>query len=473
MKVLSLFSGIGAFEKALTRLNIPHEVVNYCEIDKYASKGYSVIHNIPESLNLHDITKVNEKELKDIDLITYGFPCQDISIAGKGAGIREGTRSGLLYDALRIIKHTKPKYAICENVKALVGKKFKPDFDKLLAELESYGYTNYWQVLNAKDYGIPQNRERVFIISVQGESDFSFPEKFDNGLRLKDLLQDGFVDRETSYCLDSSYHKGGNLRQYFDKSRRQLVFEVDPKYYVDNFIAQKLIQELNGELRVKQATKKGYIIATEDDSINIQFPDSTTRRGRVQNGVSGTLETSCNMCIPVLTPDRENKRQNGRRFKTDGEPSFTLTEQDRHGILKVGELDIKGNDQIRRVYSPDGISPTLNCCGGGNTQPKVINLGNINPSQKGMNGNVFSSINLSPTLTTNKGEGVKILENSNYKIRKLTPLECIRLMGFNDEDFIKLKENNISDSQIYKMCGNSIVVNVLEEIFKKLFMVNT
>ena len=176
MKVLSFFSGIGAFEKALDRLEIPYELVAYCEIDKYASKSYSEIHGVPESMNLGDITKVDEKSLpKDIDLITYGFPCQDISLAGKQKGLfnEDGsqTRSGLFFDALRIIEETKPKVAIAENVKNLVSKKFKEQFRIVLDSLEAAGYNNYWQVLNAKDYGIPQNRERVFIVSIRKDID--------------------------------------------------------------------------------------------------------------------------------------------------------------------------------------------------------------------------------------------------------------------------------------------------------------
>ncbi len=162
LKVLSLFSGIGAFEKALERDKIPHEVVAYCEIDKFASKSYSTIHNIPESLNLGDISKVDTSDIPECDLVTYGFPCQDISVAGLQKGIKAGeTRSGLLYEALRIIEAKKPKYAIAENVKNLVGKRFKEDFEKLLALLDDMGYNSHWQVLNAKDYGIPQNRESL------------------------------------------------------------------------------------------------------------------------------------------------------------------------------------------------------------------------------------------------------------------------------------------------------------------------
>lgn len=203
LNVLSLFSGIGAFEKALDNLGIEYNLLGYCEIDKYASKAYSLIHNVPESMNYTDVTKIDDLDFidEDIDLITYGFPCQDISLAGKQKGFtdEEGktTRSGLFFEALRIIEDYKPKYAIAENVKNLTSKKFSKEFSIVLDSLEKAGYRNYWKVLNAKDYGIPQNRERVFIVSIRKDlnQDFVFPEKMPLELRLKDLLEDS-VDKK-------------------------------------------------------------------------------------------------------------------------------------------------------------------------------------------------------------------------------------------------------------------------------------
>lgn len=197
LRYLSLFSGIGAFEKALTNLGVKYEVVNYCEIDKYASKSYSAIHGIPESKNLWDITKVNVFNLPtDIDLLTYGFPCQDISLAGKQKGLFNDdgtlTRSGLFFEALKVIEYTKPKIAIAENVKALTSKRFTEEFDLVLKSLEEAGYNNYWKVLNAKDYGIPQNRERVFIVSIRKDIDhkiFEFPKPYSLEKRLKYFLE--------------------------------------------------------------------------------------------------------------------------------------------------------------------------------------------------------------------------------------------------------------------------------------------
>lgn len=217
LNVLSLFSGIGAFEKALENLGIPHKVVAYCEIDKYASKAYSVIHDVPEKKNLQDVTKVDILDIEDpVDLITYGFPCQDISNAGKQKGFEDEdgnrTRSGLFFEALRIIDEYKPKFAIAENVKALTSKKFTNEFKTVLDSLDEVGYNNYYQVLNAKDYGIPQNRERVFIISIRKDIDigFDFPKPFPLKLRLKDMLEDE---------VDESYYLSDHTIEVFNAHR--------------------------------------------------------------------------------------------------------------------------------------------------------------------------------------------------------------------------------------------------------------
>lgn len=179
LKVLSLFSGIGAFEKALTNIKVPYDIVNYCEIDKNTAKCYSVIHNVPESKNLVDITKVDEKKLdKDIDLIVHGSPCQDYSLAGKEKGGDEGsgTRSSLLWESVRIIKEVKPKYIVWENVKNVLGPKHIHNFQKYLDTLEKEGYKNYYKVLNAKNFKLPQSRERIFVVSIRKDikNDFDF-----------------------------------------------------------------------------------------------------------------------------------------------------------------------------------------------------------------------------------------------------------------------------------------------------------
>jgi DNA (cytosine-5)-methyltransferase 1 len=390
MKVLSLFSGIGAFEKALDVLKIPYELVGYCEIDKYASKSYSAIHDVPETMNLGDITKIDEKALpKDIDLITYGFPCQDISLAGKQKGLfnEDGsqTRSGLFFEALRIIEETQPRVAIAENVKNLTGKKFNAQFQVVLASLEAAGYNNYWQVLNAKDYGIPQNRERVFIVSIRKDIDtgsFKFPEPFPLELRLKDMLED----------------------------------EVDEKFYLD---------------------------------------------GKFEN----------------ITKVNEN-----------------------YSIMNGGIIG-KMHDISRRVYSENATAPTIPTCAGGNIQPKVAVAmrGRYNEDGKVEQHIEISDRELANALTTvqkdsligepvivedfYKNRDVRIYEETaptlrgertglkvaktNLHIRKLTPKECFRLMGFSDEDFAKAEAVN-SNTQLYKQAGNSIVVDVIAHILKGL-----
>lgn len=168
----SLFSGIGAFEEALQDLGIPYDLAFFCEIDKYATQAYCQAHDINPSKNIGDITKIDLSSLpKNLDLITYGFPCQDISTAGKGKGFvhnGEQTRSGLFYNAMDIIETIEPKIAIAENVKNLVSKKFTEEFSVVLGSLSLAGYENNWKVLNSCDYGIPQNRQRVFIVSIKG-----------------------------------------------------------------------------------------------------------------------------------------------------------------------------------------------------------------------------------------------------------------------------------------------------------------
>jgi DNA (cytosine-5)-methyltransferase 1 len=191
IRVFEAFAGIGTQRMALRNLGVSHEVVAISEIDKFAIKSYEAIHG--ETLNLGDISKIDVNDVPEHDLFTYSFPCQDISIAGKQASLEKGsgTRSSLLWECERIIKAKRPKYLLMENVKNLVGKKHKEHFEMWLETLVEYGYTNYWKVLNAKDYGIPQNRERVFVVSILGEhKPYKFPKPFPLELGLKDILED-------------------------------------------------------------------------------------------------------------------------------------------------------------------------------------------------------------------------------------------------------------------------------------------
>ena len=457
MKILSLFSGIGAFEKALDRLEVNYELVNYCEIDKYASKAYSMMHDCDESLNLGDITKIDTTALpNDIDLITYGFPCQDISLAGKQKGFEEDgerTRSGLFFEALRIIEDTKPRIAIAENVKNLVSKKFSKEFDIVLSSLEETGYNNYWKILNAKDYGIPQNRERVFIVSIRKDIDngmFKFPEGFELEFRLKDMLEDGVdekyyisnemieyisakgtknfkncdsrINLEVARPLTTDQNKRAGTTNYlsdglpenFDLSaidikavRKYGIFDTETSKHQAGSVWDQdglapTLDTMQGGYRqpcieIREKTKRGYKEAYEGDGVYLNRPHQ--KRGVVQNGMIQTLKTSCSD-VGVVVSDKP---------------------------ICVGQVST-GNSQAGKVYSPDGVSQTL-CAG-----THGYAMGNI---------------------------------EHNLRIRKLTPLECFRLMGFDDEDFNKI--TGISNTQLYKQAGNRIVVDVLVHLFESLF----
>ena len=400
-KVLSLFSGIGAFEKALKNIGVDYDLVGYSEIDKYASKSYAAVHNVDESMNLGDITKINKKELpKDIDLITYGFPCQDISLAGKQKGLfnEDGskTRSGLFFEALRIIEETQPRVAIAENVKNLTGKKFKPQFDIVLKSLEDAGYNNYWQVLNAKDYGIPQNRERVFIVSIRKDIDngcFKFPEGFELKLRLKDMLDD---EVDEKYYLSKEQIDRINNSNFMQEKKR-----LQEKDYVDTLLARDY--------------KDPKCVAVEPKRIGGLFDTGTSKH---QAGSIWDKE-----CIsPTIDTMQGGYRQ----------PLVTIDDNVSNDEIKINVI---GN------YSPSGYDAS-----------RIVDENGLAPTVKENHGTVTATI-------------------QNYRIRKLTPRECWKLMGFDDEDFEKAEKVN-SNTQLYKQAGNSIVVNVLEHIFIELFKQN-
>jgi len=314
LRLIELFAGIGSQTQALKNIGVPHKVVAISEIDKYAIQSYEAIHG--KVNNLGDIRGI--EALPDADFWTYSFPCQDISVAGKGAGIKEGTRSGLLFEVERLLIQaaedgTLPKYLLLENVKNLVSKKFKADFDRWLSFLSSLGYTNYWQILNAKDYGIPQNRERVFCVSIRGDhTPFVFPEKQELKLRLRDMIDE----------------------------------VVDEKYYL------------------KESTIRSIINSTFN-----------SRRDSIKSGdgVANTLmarDWKGPQCVQV------------------GEV--------------VGEKWDKMHDISRRVYEPSGISPTIHCQQGGNTELKIAEnfvLGGLQAHQ------TPRTDGISPALTEAMGKG--------------------------------------------------------------------
>lgn len=398
MKFLDLFAGIGGFRLGMEAAG--HECVGFCEIDKFARESYKAIHDTKGEIELHDITAVSDDTVRGIghvDIICGGFPCQAFSIAGKRKGF-EDTRGTLFFEIARFASILRPRLLFLENVKGLLNHNGGDTFETILSALDELGYDAEWQVLNSKDFGVPQNRERVFIIGhLRGE------------------------------CTKGVFPLGGE-GQKFDSEQ----LEID-------------------------------IVG------NTKNPNSTALgTSSVVYGSKGLIGTLCardykepkQIAIPVLTPERPEKRQNGRRFKENGEPMFTLTGQDRHGIVVAGKLP--GNhDQNSRVYDPRGLAPTLSTMQGGgqeNNLVKVVDFYNkITKDEVG-------------TLTSSGG-GSTVRAGSfgitdGYRIRKLTPRECWRLQGFPDWAFDKAQEVN-SNSQLYKQAGNSVTVNVIEAISKK------
>lgn len=365
ISILELFGGIGACTKALKNIGMNVDVVDYVEIDKYAVKSYNAINDT--NFEPQDITKWN-KDIK-VDLIMHGSPCQDYSISGLQMGGDEGsgTRSSLMYESIRIINKLKPKYVVWENVKNLLSKKHKHNFDNYINKLDELGYNSYYQVLNAKDYGIPQNRERVYTISIRKDIDngnFKFPEKEELKLRLKDILED----------------------------------EVDKKYYLND-------KQL---LAIKKST---YM--------------SAQRRIREKD-----------WCDTLCTRDFKDPKcvRIGGIFDTE-----------------------KSKHQAGSIYDKEGLAPTIDTMQGEYRQPMVEELvdnkigieviGNYTPSGHDAS-RVVNSNGLAPTVKEN--HGTVTATNVGSTVRKLIPLECWRLMGFDDEDFYKAQSTGNSNSQLYK-----------------------
>ena len=342
MKFLDLFAGIGGFRLGMESAG--HECIGFCEIDKFARESYKAIHDTKGEIELHDITQVSDEFIRGIgsvDIICGGFPCQAFSIAGNRRGF-EDTRGTLFFEIARFASILRPKYLFLENVKGLLNHQKGDTFERMLRVLDELGYNVEWQVLNSKNFGVPQNRERVFII--------------------------------------------GHLRG--ERTRR--IFPI------------------------------GRDVPETNRKRNVEF------------------------VVPVLTPERVNKRQNGRRFKTNGEPMFTLTAQDQHGIL-LQDKKLKIREATAKGYTEAGVGDS-------------VNIANINSKTKrGRVGNQIAN-----TLLASEQQGVV---GSDYRIRRLTPRECWRLQGFPDSAFDKAQAVT-SNSQLYKQAGNSVTVNVIAEIAK-------
>ena len=405
LKIFEAFAGYGSQSIALRNLGIDYEVVGISEIDKYALKAYYSIHdkNIP---NLGDISKLKIEDIPEHNLFTYSFPCQDISVAGKQEGIEKGeTRSGLLYECKRIIESCKPKYLLLENVKNLVGKKFKPQFDKWLEYLEGLGYSNYWKILNAKDYGVPQNRERVFVVSILGEhKPYKFPTEIKLNYKLKDILENNV---EEKYNLKT-------IKEFFIKN------SLDMEFKGNGFRFKPHIQK-NAEIAYTLTTRCGsrmddnFIIDLDLPYTNFEYSIKTLKRMILNENYHNRFLDNFQLDYIM------NKLPCGKEIEVIG---------------TTQNLNSAGTNCRHWTHDINGIIGCLSATD--YKQPKQI---------------------------------LDVLEGK-IAIRKLTPRECFRLMGMKDEDINKIQLVGISDTQQYKMAGNSIVVNVLEGIFKNLFDIN-
>ena len=419
MKFIDMFAGIGGFRSGLEKAG--HECVGYIEWDKYARKSYQAIYNTEGEFTANDIREVKGIELPDVDLWTFGSPCQDISIAGKQKGLVKGERSSMFFEVIRLLKERiggekkVPAYLIMENVKALLSSNCGRDFARVLIEMDQVGYDVEWAVLNSADV-VPQNRERVYIIG---------------------------------------HLRGAGTRQVFPITRKS------------------------------SETSKTKIVYEP-------LVNAPKHQGEVVLSPKG--------CAPTLTA-------------TDYKRPYKVAVKQVGNIIE--STSFGGNPQTGRVYSPDGLSPTLNTMQGGSRQPKVL----IERPLKGLtkNGwhfeqNVFSKNSIADTLKATGGSGniPKIVckpcltpdrinkrqhgrgfkENGNPEfklisqdkhgvltedgksiaIRKLTPRECWRLQGFSDEQFEKAKKAGISDTQLYKQAGNAVTVDVIEQIGKRLVL---
>ncbi|MFS0643801.1 DNA (cytosine-5-)-methyltransferase [Siminovitchia sp. 179-K 8D1 HS] len=390
LRVLSLFSGIGSFEKALTNLGADYNIVGFSEIDEYAIEAYCAIHKgVKRELNLGDISAIEASDIPDFDLMTYGFPCQDVSAAGLQKGFSEGseTRSSLLWEAMRVAREKMPKYMIAENVKNLVSKKFKPDFDKWLEELDGMGYNSYWKVLNAKDYKIPQNRERVFVVSVRKDVDqgFEFPKPFSTTGNLADFLEED----ATLPILHNIY--GG-----FKESKARVFNEYSPT-----------IRTSSGGGHIPSVVVKGCSLRTR--SYMGQPQKLEVRKDDFSNTVTTVPK---DFMVAVF----------------NGKDPVELSEI----IENASKIDIKG---LKLAVKADG----------------------------------------NYRLVKDESD---LIENGEYLfIREMTNKEAFRLMGFTDEDY-EIARKAVNDkfykgrdrskTRLYGMAGNSIVVNVCEELFKSL-----
>ena len=519
IRLIELFAGIGSQAKALKRLGANFEHYRICDFDKYAIKSYNAIHGT--NFSTSDITEISSEDLGIVDtdkycyIMTYSFPCQDLSLAGKGNGMAKGsgTRSGLLWEVERLLNECTelPQILLMENVTQVHGKKNKEHFEEWLAFLESKGYSNYWKDLNAKNFGIPQNRNRTFMVSVLGEYIYEFPEEFPLELRLKDMLETEvdekfyLSDAMINYCIGVGQNGGK-----FPRKERFLQNLNRENTNISNSITTNEGNRPVSNFILGNCEKlSDYIDDYTDDKKLLETLNGSAK----PQVVGGIGEKKSNGGTQWYQQDRIYDNNVAISVTTAFNPYYKVDEPK---IQKVCQLD-GTHEQSGRVYSTNGISPTVmsNSHGntsGGYTAPKVVDPFVVasrgrnpeNPSDRTRGIHLEQRLEpnfsgCSNTLTTVQkdnyvAEPLALDEQNGYirndgtvgtlttdgsspkhnnrvidglRIRKLTPKECWRLMGFDDADFEKAAQTN-SNTQLYKQAGNSIVVDVLYYIFREM-----
>lgn len=537
IRLFEAFSGVGCQAMALKRITDNIELVGISEIDKYAIQSYTAIHG--EVKNYGDITKM--ETIPPCDIFTWSFPCTDLSKAGKQKGLTD-TRSGLVYEVLRLLRETAnyyplhrhipknskihsmglstdyyqpipdksklPKILIMENVPALVQTKFVKAFNDIQRQLEQLGYKNYNEVLNAKDYGIPQNRERIFMVSILGDYSYTFPEPIKLELRLKDLLEEN---------VDEKYYLSEKMIKY--------ISAVGTKNFkVDTTINKEIARPITTE-QSKRARTTNYIgdgLPKEIKLVQVAQLDGFESSGRIydENGLAPTINTmgggQREPKIAIKTWNDETKAYKtkeadmprDRIYTDESNIGFTITTNSNQQpfIMQKYRNFYDKNGYIPNAFNPYNeseiidITPTLTsqsgsttssasilikeatekCYGEAYDDKAVIELISKNKRLKTLVENTnFSEgetknldiynqkvSDISQTLTQPNHNSQALFHN--LRIRKLTPLECWRLMGISDEDFYKAKASGMSNSQLYKQAGNGIVVNVFEAILKEM-----
>ena len=434
------FSGVGAFNQALKRLGIEYDEIFACDMDKYARQTF--VHNYKEPK--YYPTNVYEREIptESLDIYMTSPPCQAFSLAGKRLG-KNDKRGILFFNSLEFIEKNKPRFFIFENVKGLLSDDGGRTFSEwvnflggksvngapvLFPYADAVDYHLYWKVLNAKHHGVPQNRERVFLIGIRDDKDnnFSFPAEEHLTKRLKDVLESK-VDEK--YFLSEKTIDVLLNYQKFNKFNPIENTEIESSCITSHC---GKFGNANNYLKINSATSKGYEEATEGDSINFSVPNSETRRGSVGKGVAQTLDMQCNQGVIFCAAIRGRGEKN--------EQTLELNNSDYTNSITTVQKD---NVILEKLYND------------------IIGIA-VHPLSKKLEFDGFKDT-VSPTLLATDYKAPKCIQYNNYQIRRLTPRECFRLMDFPDTFTWP-----VSDSQAYKQAGNSIVVNVLYKILKNL-----